>query len=233
MSSGSESDEEYVPGEPEKLSEVDSADEETEKQYAAEQEVKAKKRKLAAEAGNAKLRVRGTRAGVAEVPEPIEEKEEEVALDPEEEKKKDDDLWAKFLEGTDTKPKKNNIVNVTQAKTQGKIDDKPKEKTSDSVKKANEERERRIFEFAGETVVVEDNIIKETIPKKLDTDTATGSKPQDGPTKRKPGLMGLLTQINKKDTLSTLEKSALDWNTYKKKEGVEDEVQSHNKGKQG
>ncbi|KAI8426150.1 hypothetical protein MSG28_005098 [Choristoneura fumiferana] len=45
MSSDSESDEEFVPGEPEQLSEEDSADEETDLQFEKEQEHKTKKRK--------------------------------------------------------------------------------------------------------------------------------------------------------------------------------------------
>lgn len=47
MSSGSDSDEEYVPGEPEQLSEEGSADEETDLQYEKELEVKTNKRKAA------------------------------------------------------------------------------------------------------------------------------------------------------------------------------------------
>lgn len=45
MSSDSESDEEFVPGEPEQLSEEDSADEETDLQFEKEQEHKTKNEK--------------------------------------------------------------------------------------------------------------------------------------------------------------------------------------------
>jgi hypothetical protein len=47
------------------------------------------------------------------------------------------------------------------------------------------------------------------------------------------GLSGVLGQLNKTNKLSTLEKSKLDWVTYKKEEGIEEEVESHNKGKSG
>lgn len=58
--------------------------------------------------------------------------------------------------------------------------------------------------------------------------------PQSGPRKgQKAGISGVLGKLNKKNTLSVLEKSKLDWNTYKKEEGVEEEIQSHNKGKHG
>lgn len=47
------------------------------------------------------------------------------------------------------------------------------------------------------------------------------------------GLSNVLGQLNKKNKLSTLEKSKLDWDTFKKEEDIEAEIQSHNKGKQG
>lgn len=56
----------------------------------------------------------------------------------------------------------------------------------------------------------------------------------EGPSRgRGGGLSNLLGQLNKKNKLSTLEKSKLDWNTYKKEEGIEEEIVSHNKGKAG
>ncbi|KOB68307.1 putative GTP-binding protein, partial [Operophtera brumata] len=76
----SESDDDYVPDEnPVQLSEEESADDETEKQFENEVEQKTKRKAVA------------------------EESKEE--LDPEDQKKKEDDLWAMFLDGTDTKPK--------------------------------------------------------------------------------------------------------------------------------
>lgn len=65
----------------------------------------------------------------------------------------------------------------------------------------------------------------------------TGSK-LDGPSRARPGLgggglSGVLGQLNKKNKLSTLEKSKLDWSTYKQDEGIEEEIQSHNKGRNG
>ncbi|GAB1602092.1 craniofacial development protein 1-like [Argonauta hians] len=45
------------------------------------------------------------------------------------------------------------------------------------------------------------------------------------------GLGGLLSKITKKNKLSTLEKSKLDWNGYKQKEGIESELQQHNRSK--
>ncbi len=45
------------------------------------------------------------------------------------------------------------------------------------------------------------------------------------------GLTGLLGA--KKQKLSTLEKSKLDWDSFKKEEGIEEEVRTFNQGKNG
>ncbi|KAG6444788.1 hypothetical protein O3G_MSEX003583 [Manduca sexta] len=237
MSSGSESDEDYVPKEPEQLSEEESADDETEKQYDAEVENNKKRKAIQEGKGKKKLK----KAKVTRTkpdPEPIEEddRETEVKLNPEEEKKREEDLWAKFLEGTDSKPKaKESNIPKDPIKTVVK-EEKPQTSTkhNDDLK----EKERRIFEFAGETIIVENNVIKEKMKK---SDTPGDSNKEDGPSQvsisnksaGKSGLSNILGNLNKKNKLSTLEKSKLDWTTYKQEEGIEEEIQSHNKGKQG
>nr|XP_021192857.2 uncharacterized protein LOC110378076 [Helicoverpa armigera] len=233
MSSGSESDEDYVPGEPEKVSEEESANEETDLQFEKELEQKAKKRKNVTETKGTKKRK--TRNGEQEKEgSPAKEIEEsEPVQNPEEEKKKEDDLWAKFLEGTDTKPKPTSTVTSTSVNTPTKpVVSKPEVPTAKS--NDDQAREKRIFEFAGETIVVENNTIKERI--KTADSPATGSK-LEGPSRSRAlggsGLSGILGQINKKNKLSTLEKSKLDWSTYKQEEGLEEEIQSHNKGRNG
>jgi hypothetical protein len=47
------------------------------------------------------------------------------------------------------------------------------------------------------------------------------------------GLSSVLGQLGKKSKLGTLEKSKLDWDRYKKDEGIEEELTKHNKGKAG
>lgn len=47
------------------------------------------------------------------------------------------------------------------------------------------------------------------------------------------GLANVLTQIGKKNKLTVLEKSKQDWDSYKKKEGIVEELITHNKGKDG
>lgn len=90
-------------------------------------------------------------------------------LDPEEQKKKDDDLWAMFLDGTDTKPK---------PKQPTKESPKPvaisKAVVQEAKKNDVNDREKRIFEFAGETIVVEHNMIKEKIKNDANATPSTG-----------------------------------------------------------
>ncbi|KAJ8335602.1 hypothetical protein SKAU_G00389440 [Synaphobranchus kaupii] len=44
----------------------------------------------------------------------------------------------------------------------------------------------------------------------------------------------ILTQLSgKKQKMSTLEKSRLDWDTFKDQEGIVDELATHNRGKEG
>ena len=47
------------------------------------------------------------------------------------------------------------------------------------------------------------------------------------------GLSSVLGQLGKKSKLGTLEKSKLDWDRYKKDEGIEEELQMYNKGRDG
>lgn len=48
------------------------------------------------------------------------------------------------------------------------------------------------------------------------------------------GMTSLLGKIHgKKQKLSTLEKSKLDWENFKEEEGIGDELAIHNRGKEG
>ncbi|CAG4947207.1 unnamed protein product [Parnassius apollo] len=232
MSSGSDSDEDYVPKEPEKLSEEDSADEETEVQYENEIEQKSKKRKAVPK--KCKKKKKATN-GLQETEDNGKVEIPDATKDPEEEKKREEDLWAKFLEGTDTKPKSSIKDSHSETKPTHSSAECDKgiqlSKNSNRDIESDKERERRIFEFAGETIIVENNVIKE----KIKAAESSPSVSKDIPLRSRGsgGLSNVLGQLNKKNKLSTLEKSKLDWNTYKKVEDIEDEIQSHNKGKQG
>ncbi|XP_063951703.1 craniofacial development protein 1-like [Lytechinus pictus] len=121
----------------------------------------------------------------------------------------------------------------------------------------------KVFDFAGEKVEVTKevaasskeakNYLKEqeekdgpakstTIPGSSNTGSAvvpnslgSSSKPtiSSGIKRSGGGLGNVLGQIGKKQKISTLEKSRLDWESFKNKEGITDELKIHNKGKDG
>lgn len=92
------------------------------------------------------------------------------------------------------------------------------------------------FEFAGETVSVD---VNGTILNSETTDTephVTKSQSEAPGTAllKKRGLGSVLGAImNKKIKLSTLEKSALDWKTFKKEKNLAEDIEKFNKGKGG
>lgn len=47
------------------------------------------------------------------------------------------------------------------------------------------------------------------------------------------GLSAILSQMNKTKKIGTLEKTKLDWNSFKRNEGIEEQLQTHNRGKDG
>jgi len=76
---------------------------------------------------------------------------------------------------------------------------------------------------------VENNDDNTTTPKSPETKSEVSSIA----TKPSGGLANILSQIGKKSKLTVLEKSKLDWDGYKKKEGIVEELVTYNKGKDG
>jgi len=76
---------------------------------------------------------------------------------------------------------------------------------------------------------VENNDDNTTTPKSPETKSEVASIA----TKSSGGLANILSQIGKKSKLTVLEKSKLDWDGYKKKEGIVEELVTYNKGKDG
>lgn len=134
-------------------------------------------------------------------------------VDPDEEKRRSDALWADFLDATETpaEPKKSvNKVSATATTTTSKAPIIPTAKAPATT----------IFEFAGETV---------EIPAKSTADT----KPAAGVKRPSGGLSSVLNQLTKKNKLSVLEKTKLDWDGFKSNEGISEELQTHNRGRDG
>ncbi|XP_063705901.1 craniofacial development protein 1 [Culicoides brevitarsis] len=66
------------------------------------------------------------------------------------------------------------------------------------------------------------------------TNSGPGGKSKFGlPRPGTSGLANALNQLEKKGKTSTLELSKLDWMNYKKDQGIEEELQTHNRGKNG
>lgn len=107
----------------------------------------------------------------------------------------------------------------------------------------------KIFEFAGEEVKVEQEVSADSAEARLSLSTVEKStkevespmEAQRGPSSRgrggrRVGLGGIssvLGQLGKKAKISTLEKSKLDWNNFKKEENIDEEINTHNRGKDG
>ncbi|XP_033898127.1 craniofacial development protein 1-like isoform X2 [Acipenser ruthenus] len=157
----------------------------------------------------------------------IEIKEDKV-------KKASDDLWASFLSDVGQKPQTASVQPPPLAtgaiKSQGetKEAEKPKESSKVTITK--------VFDFAGEEV---------RVTKEVDADSKEAKfflkKPESSaePTassggKRPAGIGSILNRIGgKKQKMSTLEKSKLDWDSFKNEEGIGEELATHNRGKEG
>ncbi|XP_050292696.1 craniofacial development protein 1 [Anthonomus grandis grandis] len=145
----------------------------------------------------------------------------------EDQKKKADDLWADFMKDTGFKAKSSRPSESQTSKP--KVENKPIV-SSVSNKPTNKVKVTQVFEFAGEEVKVE---------KEVDSNSAEARllSKDTKPIARKSGGLGgignVLSQLGKKQKISTLEKTKLDWDRFKKEENLEEELQTHNKGKDG
>ncbi|KAF0040475.1 hypothetical protein F2P81_006373 [Scophthalmus maximus] len=139
-----------------------------------------------------------------EVVKPTEVKE----VDDERQKKKSDDLWASFLSDVGTRPKE------STAAPQSSIIQKADSSASKAAPLTTETKAAepatvtitKVFDFAGEEVSA----------------------------KRPAGVSSILSRFGgKKQKMSTLEKSKMDWDAFKSEEGITEELAIHNRGKEG
>lgn len=136
----------------------------------------------------------------------------------------------------------------------------PKSKPHNSINRSNEKKSpsiqkpevqekvkiTKIFEFAGEEVKIEKEVPVDSAEARLSlsaADNSTKSAESTSPASRGRGRGGIrrglggissvLGQIGKKAKISTLEKSKLDWDNFKKQENLEEELTTHNRGRDG
>jgi hypothetical protein len=179
-----------------------------------------------------KKRRKGRKTRNKQVVDEIEEEDKDTnktAVDPEKEKQRVDALWADFLSGTEI-PLEKKETSSTKAETKSTTSkiDIPK------IHKPAPAPAPKIFEFAGETIEVsqnnEENSSASVNPVKSTagpTNSLGIKRPSTG------GLSSVLNQLSKKNKLSVLEKTKLDWDGFKSKEGINEELKTHNRGRQG
>lgn len=164
-------------------------------------------------------------------------------------KKKEDELWASFLNdvGPKSKAAPSSQVKVAE-ETEETSSSKPLVKADELEKPKESEKVKitKVFDFAGEEVRVTKEVdatskeaksfLKQTEkekPQTLVTSAAT-PLPAGSGVKRTSGMSSLLGKIGaKKQKMSTLEKSKLDWENFKEEEGIGEELAIHNRGKEG
>ncbi|KAL1256786.1 hypothetical protein QQF64_012331 [Cirrhinus molitorella] len=182
---------------------------------------------------------------VAKSQEDIEEKQ----------KKKADDLWASFLSDVGpSQPKAAPPSTGSLQSTSMTGTDKPSKPSTASQQQEDKPKESKItitkvFDFAGEEVRVTKEVDADSREaktflkqeEKVLKETEESSEPQpslplsSGSSAKRPAGMGsILNRIGaKKQKMSTLEKSKMDWDAFKTEEGISDELAIHNRGKEG
>ncbi|KAK7504659.1 hypothetical protein BaRGS_00004145 [Batillaria attramentaria] len=165
-------------------------------------------------------------------------KEEAAQKKAETEKKRVDDLWASFQSAVTPSPRRpppsgSSLASVTAKVPGSQTGVTASGKSETSTQKSNGDKVTitKVFDFAGEEI---------KITKEVDVNSkeakAELKKQQNGikrPASGTGGLSGVLSKIGKKQKMGTLEKSKLDWDSFKRKEGIEEDLKIHNKGKDG
>jgi len=193
----------------------------------------------------------------------VEEVEKDVLKDADQnEKQKADALWADFMsdvgeplakkkkvEEDGKKKDEENGKNNEVDKEDTKASDVDKEKVTNTENTQSSQLDhdkpgtskitiKQVFDFAGEKIEVEKEVDKDSKEaKKLLAEQEKMSNQKTALLVR-PKVGGGLSQVvggilNKKSKMSILEKSKMDWTTFKKQEGIEEELKTHNIGKGG
>ncbi|KAL6086563.1 hypothetical protein STEG23_006877 [Scotinomys teguina] len=165
-------------------------------------------------------------------------------------KKKEDELWASFLNDVGPKSKAAPSSQVKAAEETEETSSNKLLVKTDELEKQPKESEKvkitKVFDFAGEEVRVTkevDATSKEAKsffkqnekenPQAVVT-SAAPPLPAGSGIKRPSVMSTLLGKIGaQKQKMSTLEKSKLDWESFKEEEGTGEELAIHNRGKEG
>lgn len=169
----------------------------------------------------------------------------------------EDALWASFLSNTGqaaskpANPKQSPQSKTVSSTSNGNSKQPEIQKPQKPIASVEQKKVvTEIFEFAGEKVEVQKVVTVSEEPKESSSEQSSvvsGSSTAQKPTKAAPiasfnrrsggsssgGLSSVLGQIGKKNKLSILEKTKLDWTGFKRNEGIDEEIQTHNKGRDG
>lgn len=235
-SDSEQSDEDYCPDElqGENLSEVDSDDNVDDVDTHENESKSTKKRK------------KGKQSTKKQTVDNVANEVENVATkstveDPEDEKLRADALWADFLKDTDPLPTKKSTESKTTStvvETSVRDDVQPEVEKKEVPKKMV----TQTFDFAGEKVEITKEITVDPPDTTNEKAESKSSGPSNGIGRRPPfvgmkrsggGIGSVLGQITKKNKISVLDKSKHDWDSFKRTEGIDEELQTHNRGKDG
>lgn len=168
---------------------------------------------------------------------------DKLESDEDEDPNRKDALWADFLSDipttTPNRSKQKQATAVESKNETPKTSSTNENKNENKPEPSNKPEKiviKQVFDFAGEEVLVEKTVDADSIKTANGTKKAAPSPAgvSRGPVKRPGGGLGsILGQLDKKKKISVLEKSKLDWDTFKQSEGIEEELQTFNKGKDG
>ncbi|XP_017322148.1 craniofacial development protein 1 isoform X1 [Ictalurus punctatus] len=183
---------------------------------------------------------------------PEEKSVSESSKDKEEQqKKKADDLWTSFLSDVGPRPKTATPGSQQTTADSGKVSKSGKESphTEPKTIEASRITITKVYDFAGEEVRVTKEVDADSQEAKIFLNKEEKEEEQQTPmskasaassltagssVKRPAGMGSVLSRIGvKKPKMSTLEKSKLDWDTFKTEEGITEELAIHNRGKEG
>ncbi|XP_020742487.1 craniofacial development protein 1-like [Odocoileus virginianus] len=163
-------------------------------------------------------------------------------------KKKEHELWTSFLNDVDPKSK---VPPSTHVKTGEETEETSsshlvKAEKLEKPQETDKVKITKVFDFAGEEVrVIKEgdatskeakSFFKQNKKEKPQPNipSSVPSLPAGSGLKRSSGMSSLLGKIGaKKEKMSTLEKSKLDWESFKEEEGIGEELAIHNRGKEG
>lgn len=158
----------------------------------------------------------------------------------------EDALWANFLSsaGESTSKRESLAAKKPETKPTSSISSKgiSQKPIARAPIKKQEQQLTEVFEFAGERVEVQKKLTPSAVnPASSNSATpgesSTTKQTNSGQPLNKPsssgGISSILGQIGKKNKLSVLQKTHLDWTSFKSKEGIDEELQTFNKGRDG